>query len=182
MVCGMMSFIFDPRKWPIWAFLVSVGMLATAHAFEHFAKLLACPLCLRQREVYWAALTVAIIGIAAMRFLKNPRMTMTVNMLLCLIFLTGAVIATYHAGVEWHLWKGPTECSATGGPALPASAADLNLDQKFAVASCSEAAWRMFGISMAGYNAILSVGLALASAFCAHRAIKFQKDELGVIA
>lgn len=167
----MISLLLNPRSWPIWAFLASASMLASAHAFEYFARLAACPLCLRQREVYWAALTVAAIGFVITRLMKNPRMTMTVNMLLCLTFLTGAVIAAYHSGVEWHLWPGPTECSTEGGN-LPTSAASMNLDQKFAIASCAEAAWRMFGISMAGYNTLVSLGLAGLSAIFAGLALR----------
>lgn len=171
----MKSGLISPDKWPVWAVLFSALMLAGAHAFERIAMFAPCPLCLRQREVYWAAITLAIIGIIAIRNLKNPRITMTVNMLLALIFLTGVVIATYHAGVEWKLWPGPTECSGAGTDRI-SSLEDLDLDQKFAVVSCSDAAWRMLGISMAGYNALISVALALASAFFAGLSIQTRSD------
>ena len=47
-------------QWPVTAILVSALMLAAAHGFEIFAKLYPCPLCLRQREVYWALIAIAL--------------------------------------------------------------------------------------------------------------------------
>ncbi len=171
MLARMSSRLLDPRLWPFWAMMFSAAILAGAHAFETFGRLAACPLCLRQREVYWAAIAIAAIGLIVIRFMRHPRMTMTLNTILCLVFITSAVIAGYHAGVEWHLWKGPEGCAA-GASNLPASAAEIDLDQRFAIASCTEAAWRMFGISMAGYNVLISIGLAFLSAISARRAMQ----------
>ena len=167
----MLNRFFLPKAWPIWAIIASILMLGAAHAFERFALLAPCPLCLRQREVYWAAILLAVIGLVLIRWIKGPRLVMTVNVLLGLVFVTGAVIAGYHAGVEWGLWPGPTACSGTGGEGLALDAASMNLNRGFATVSCSEAAWRMFGISMAGYNAVISLGLAIASGISARRAL-----------
>ena len=51
--------------WPVVALIASAAMLATAHAFETFGKLYPCPLCLKQREVFWVAGAVALIGLAS---------------------------------------------------------------------------------------------------------------------
>ena len=51
-------------RWPLVAALVSAAMLAIAHAFERFGGLAPCTLCLRQREVYWVALAVGLVGFA----------------------------------------------------------------------------------------------------------------------
>jgi disulfide bond formation protein DsbB len=63
-------------------------------------------------------------------------------------------LGVFHAGVEWHFWPGPTACTTgfrfTGGP----------IDMNAPVPHCDIAAWRLFGISMAGYNAIISLGAA----------------------
>ncbi|MAK61209.1 MAG: disulfide bond formation protein B [Ponticaulis sp.] len=161
----------SPRTWPLWALILSAAMLAGAHAFEHIGRLLPCPLCLRQREVYWAAITVAAIGYGLIRFWPSDRLKITVNMMLCLVFLTGAVIAGYHTGVEWSWWDGPQSCSGPSTPTMSENFTGLNLDRKFATVSCDKPAWTMFGISMAGYNTLISVGLAAISGQFALRAL-----------
>ena len=64
--------------------------------------------------------------------------------------------AAYHAGVEWHWWAGPTDCT---GPLtdLRAGGSLLNQLQSIHVVRCDEAAWRFLGISLAGYNALISL-------------------------
>lgn len=133
--------------------------------------MLPCPLCLRQREVFWGAITVAAIGIGLIRFWPSDRLKITVNMILCLVFLTGAVVAGYHTGVEWNWWEGPQSCSGGGAPDMTDNFQGLNLDRKFATVSCSDAAWRMFGVSMAGYNTLISVALAAISALFSLQAL-----------
>ena len=72
---------------------------------------------------------------------------------LTLVALSGA-IGVYHAGVEWHLWAGPSTC--TGNAFKVTGPLDLNAH----IVMCDVAAWRLFGISIAGYNAIISLGAA----------------------
>lgn len=169
----MISSLTAPRNWPIWAFIISAAMLAVAHAFERIALLAPCPLCLRQREVYWVALTIAAIGYVAIIRFATPRHILAVNAALCLVFLVGTAVAVYHAGVEWKFWEGPKDCATSSGGDF-GNGADLleSLDQKMAIVSCSDAAWRMFGISMAGYNAMISLGLTVISAVMALRSSK----------
>jgi disulfide bond formation protein DsbB len=133
-------------------------MLAAAHAFQHFGYQ-PCLLCLRQREVYWAAIAVAAAAIAARALLKTlPAAVLVSDVLLGLVFLTGTVVAAYHAGAEWKFWPGPSTCAAAG-PLDPAALLEA-LNKPIHPPSCEDAAWRMFGISMAGYNALISAGLA----------------------
>ena len=94
----------------------------------------------------------------------------TLNIILCLVFLIGAVVAGFHTGVEWNWWDGPADCSGGVGGSLPSSMGEIDFDRKFSTVSCSDAAWRMFGISMAGYNTLISVALAAMSAFQSVRA------------
>jgi disulfide bond formation protein DsbB len=78
--------------------------------------------------------------------------------LLGLLMAGGAVTASYHAGVEWHGWPGPDTC--TGDlVAAPSSVAELLAQlQNKPVVPCDEAAWVFLGLSMAGWNALLSTG------------------------
>lgn len=143
----------------ILAALTSASLLAGAHGFETFGGLAPCALCLDQREAHWTALTIALVGIAISKVLKWRRAAAATVGACALVYLVSAGLAFYHAGVENHYWPGPATCSGGGPVELgEGSLADI-LNQKPEGPSCSEAAWRMFGVSMAGYNGLISAGL-----------------------
>jgi disulfide bond formation protein DsbB len=77
--------------------------------------------------------------------------------------LVSAALGAYHTGVEWRWWPGPTECSGpmtdftTSGPLLSQL-------QSIHVVRCDEAAWRFLGLSLAGYNVLISLALAAIAA------------------
>lgn len=141
--------------------LASAALLVTVHIFEAFGYV-PCPLCLRQREVHWVALAV---GGAA--FLLSARaswgwMARAALVALALVYIGSAVLAAYHAGVEYHWWPAPP-CEAAGARI---SGEDLleSLSRPSRAVPCDEAAWRLFGISMAGYNFVISLILAAVAA------------------
>lgn len=150
-------------SWPMMAIVASLAMLAGAHAFEIFGKMAPCPLCLRQRDVYWAAMAMAVAGLVLWQRNPGNRYLVALNVMLGLVFVTGAVVASYHAGVEWKLWAGPATCSGSAPIGLENINLLDSLDRRIATVSCSDAPWRMFGVSMAGYNAAASVVFAIAS-------------------
>ena len=121
-------------------------------AFSTSAGLAPCPLCIDQR---WAHGVAIVLGLA---FLAWPRRGLAI--LAGLAVLVGAGIAAYHAGIELGWWPGPTTCTA---PELGAAPAGELLDQILAtpVVLCDQVAWSFLGISMAGWNAILSLVIAL---------------------
>ncbi|VAV94155.1 Periplasmic thiol:disulfide oxidoreductase DsbB, required for DsbA reoxidation [hydrothermal vent metagenome] len=152
------------RHWPLLAALISAAMLATAHGFEHFAHLAPCELCYRQREVYWLALVLGLVVMLVQYKKPASRMMQGGLALLGLVFLTGALVAGYHAGVEWKFWPGPSSC--TGSLAeLANMGADLlnDLSQPSDAPKCDQIPWAMFGLSMAGWNALISLVLAAIS-------------------
>jgi disulfide bond formation protein DsbB len=153
------------RHWPVCALAISAAMLVVAHAFEYYGYQ-PCLLCLRQREIYWAAMAVAAAALASRLLIRLPVALQVADVLLGLVFLTGAVVATYHAGVEWKLWPGPGICSG-GVSALDTRSILAALSSKQHAPACDEAAWRMAGLSMAGYNALASIALAMASVVAA---------------
>lgn len=149
-------------RWPALALLAALAMLAAAHAFERFAFMAPCPLCLRQREVYWAIATMAATGLVLWRVRQNPRFLMALNVMLGLVFLTGLVVAFFHAGVEWRWWPAPDGCTSEAIGDI--TNIDLsNLDERQAVASCLDAPWVFLGLSMAGWNALVSLILMAVS-------------------
>ncbi len=156
-----------PAHWPLAALLASAFMLAAAHGFEAFGYP-PCALCLRQREVYWAIIGVSAIVLLANRLRPSPSAARVFVLLIGAAFLWGAGVAAYHAGVEWKFWPGPETCTGGAGRLHPRDISKA-LEGPQIVVMCDEAAWRVLGISMPGYNALISLGLAVLSFFAARR-------------
>lgn len=141
--------------WP-WLTLLSSGLLlAGAHAFESFGGLEPCPLCLDQREWHWGVVGLSIAGIGLMRL--RPGLSRFVVALLGLALLGSFAQAAYHVAVEQGLLI--AQCDAE------VDLNNLSLDGggDFSAPKCDQVAWSLFGISMAGYNALISLAMALAS-------------------
>jgi disulfide bond formation protein DsbB len=135
---------------------VCAATLAGAWFFQLVVGLSPCPLCLDQRIPYYAALPLAIaVALAADR----KSIARGGFLLLALVLAIGCGLAIYHAGIEWKFWPGPQDCS---GAVVQLNSGSL-LDQmnRTRVIRCDEAAWRLFGISLAGYNAIVAAALTL---------------------
>lgn len=137
---------------------VGIAILASAWGLETFADIVPCPLCLRQRQVYYVGLpltAVALVWLSTAGSRLVPRILLG---LVGILFLGGAALAAYHAGVEWHLWPGPASCVT--GAAAPQNATSL-IEQMQAtrVVPCDVASWRFLGLSLAGYNMLISAGL-----------------------
>jgi disulfide bond formation protein DsbB len=162
--------LLEPGDWPLWAGLFSAAMLAGAHAFEA-AGYAPCTLCLRQREMHWAVLGFAAAAIA-LRLLFRARMRHgLVALCLAVLFAGSFAVAAYHAGAEWKWWPGPSACAGGGGGAL--SVEDLSGVLSGATPvrapACDEAPWVFAGLSMAGWNAALSLVMAGLSLLVAAR-------------
>ena len=157
-------------RWRLCAALASAAMLAAAHAFQSFGGLAPCTLCLRQREVYWLAAAAGLAFMVVVRLPGGPRWRQISCWILALIFLAGGAIAVYHAGAEWKFWPGPKACSGAGTGAIDAQAmARLLGGARIRPPACDEPAWVFLGLSMAGWNALISLGLAALSAAAALR-------------
>ena len=147
--------------------LVALAMILGAWGFQLIGGLPPCPLCLEQRVPYYLGIPLALLaGVLA------PKAPLPARALLALFgvaMLVTAGLAAYHAGIEWGFWAGPTDCS--GGVADTTDASSLLGQLRSAqVVRCDQAAWRLFGLSLAGYNAIVSLGLAVLAWFAAWRA------------
>src|ERR1700761_5909943 len=126
---------FTLKNWLALALAASIAMLAIAHGFETFGRLAPCTLCYYQRDVYWAAIPIAL---AALIVTRTPmaRLAPLLGWLLALIFLTGAGIAIWHAGAEWKFWPGPKTCSGGSGQATAAGLAALMNGAKMSAPHC----------------------------------------------
>ena len=146
--------------WPVTAVILSALMLAASHAFETFGKLYPCPLCLRQREVYWALIAMTLTGLVLWRIRPTRRFLIALNVLIGLVFGVGVVVAFYHSGVEWHIFPPPAGCAGEG----PIDIMDMgSIDRPMTVPSCTDAPFYILGLSMAGWNGVISAVLAVLS-------------------
>jgi disulfide bond formation protein DsbB len=153
------------KSWPWVALIASLALLATAHAFETFGRLAPCELCLKERSVYWLAASIAVAGL--LLDLSPLRPGRWVSAALALVFLGGAALAAYHAGAEWKFWPGPASCTGGHVEVSTADMARLLHGGPIGVPACDKPAWVFLGVSMAGWNALISLGLAMSSALAA---------------
>lgn len=142
--------------WPLVTLLASGALLAGAHAFERFGGLAPCPLCLMQRDWHWAVVGASIAALILQRTPFNrPRLA---TIVLGLILLGSFARAAFHVGVEEGIF---TYVCAAAEVDLNDLSFDVNAPLE--VPSCDDPAWTLWGVSMAGYNALISLLMALAS-------------------
>ena len=143
------------KKATILAFALGLAAILGALGSQYFAGLQPCELCLEQRYAYYWGLPV----LAAILVLWNrlPIPVWYVGMLIATaIFAWGTYMGAYHAGVEWGFWPGPTACTGTGSSI---SLSDLNNINAARVIPCDHVQFRFLGISLAGYNALVSLAI-----------------------
>ncbi|MCY1125412.1 disulfide bond formation protein B [Frigidibacter sp. RF13] len=128
----------------------SLALLAGAFIFQAFGYA-PCKLCIWQRWPHVAAIVIGVLCLATRRA--------GLAWFGALAALATAGVGLYHTGVERGFWVGPTTC--TSGDVGGLSADDL-MNQILAapLIRCDEVAWQLLGLSMASWNAILSLGLA----------------------
>ena len=138
------------------AILVPAGLLAGAWGSEIWGGLYPCEMCWWQRYAHLAALGFALLALLLSRLPDRGRSFVWLAALG--IFASGA-IGAYHAGVEAKIFKGFTQCTST---ASGGTTADL-LDSIMAapLTRCDQVQFEFLGISMAGWNAIISIVFAL---------------------
>jgi disulfide bond formation protein DsbB len=136
-------------------------MLLGAYAFQHLGGMAPCKLCLWQRWPHAAAILIGVIILLT----KQYRLAW----LGAVAALTTSAIGFYHAGVEQGWWEGPTSCTSTGIGNL-SSEELLNQILAAPLVRCDDIAWQLAGISMAGWNAIISLGLVVLWVQAARRA------------
>lgn len=150
--------IDDPRLVIALVLVASVGGLASALAGQYVLGAEPCILCLYQR-VPWAAAA----GIALVSLIAGLGRQSGLPVLLCgLVFAAGSGLAVYHVGVQEHWWASVTGCegAAVGGLTLD----DLRPDAlaRSSLPPCDRVDLRVLGLSLAGWNAIVSALLAAA--------------------
>lgn len=150
-------------------FVTGVLTMAAVYFVQYVMLLAPCPLCLEQRMAFYVC-----IPLAALLWLGASHGASRKVLFLGLLVIVGFMLwntglSTYHAGVEWKFWQGPTDCT---GPIDKIGSVTnmLNQLQRISLVRCDEAAIRILGISLSGYDALVSLFLALVAAWGAKSA------------
>jgi disulfide bond formation protein DsbB len=153
------------------ALMVVCAAILGALGIEHIGNIPPCHLCLQQRYAYYAGIPL-LFGALVLLSAGEARWAAALFLFVSLLFFANAALGVYHAGAEWAFWPGPDSC--TGTQSVTASAGDLlsSLETSIVV-PCDKAALRILGVSLAGWNAVVSLfvfGLCLrAGADSLHR-------------
>jgi disulfide bond formation protein DsbB len=139
--------------------LIAAATIAGAWIFQAFG-IAPCELCLSERIPYYVGIPVAALTLIFA--LRESKALMLVGfILLFLIFAFSAGFGIYHAGVEWHFWEGPTACTGSTMTKATSMQDFLHQLQTVKVVRCDAVAIRILGLSLAGWNAVISAVLAV---------------------
>jgi disulfide bond formation protein DsbB len=141
-----------PQRAALLIFAVALATILGAWVFEYLGYP-PCDLCLMQRWAYYAGVPLALA--TALVTPVNQTLAKAGLALLALLWLGSMVFGAYHAGVEWKWWPGPATCGAQAG--FSGGLPDLSRP----VILCDRAAIRILGLSLAGWNAVISLAMAL---------------------
>lgn len=139
------------------ALALALGLVTILGALgsEVIGGLVPCELCLEQRlAYYWGLPLLAAILILWRRL--PPTAWLVAMAVVAAIFAWGAYLGAYHAGVEWGFWPGPTACAGLGAGISFDQLNDINAAK---VVPCDVVQFRFLGISLAGYNALVSLAI-----------------------
>ena len=142
------------------AAVAAIGLAAIlgAYFFQYVIGLPPCPLCLEQRYAYYFAIPLAAMILLGLSVGSSRKVLLLALLAIAAAMLWNAGLGVYHSGVEWHWWQGPQDCSGAV-PNFSAGGSLIEQMNKARVVRCDEAAWRFLGISLAGYNVLISAAL-----------------------
>src|SRR6516165_2275924 len=151
--------------WPVFSAALAIAVVGSitilgAWVFQYGLGLNPCPLCLDQRYAYYFAVPLAVMVVLGDQVGASRKVLVAAMLAIVAGMLWNAGLGIYHAGVEWKWWPGPQECSGSVGNLGSASNLAERL-KSIRVVRCDEAAWRFLGLSLAGYNAVISAMLAV---------------------
>ena len=157
--CGPSAGSLRFRRWLLGLLIVtSLAALAGALLLEHRFGVVGCILCTYQRVPYAVAAALAAAALGLQRRGSWHRIALG----LCGIsFLAGSGLALYHVGVQQSWWADFGVCTRSEMPTLDAGNLRAEVLAEAGRPPCDEVDWQLFGISLAGFNALMSSGLAL---------------------
>lgn len=135
------------------AFLLPAALLGGALISQYGFGLYPCEMCMWQRWPHYAAIVFALLAL----FFRSNAWSRPLVVAAALLILVSGLIGGFHAGVEYGWWEGLTSCATN----IPAGGNMLDSIMNAPLVRCDVAPWSLFGISLAGYNFLLSAGGAI---------------------
>jgi disulfide bond formation protein DsbB len=141
--------------------VAAIGLAAIlgAYFFQYVIGLPPCPLCLEQRTAYYVSIPLAAMILLGLSVSSSRKVLLLALIAIAVAMLWNTGLGVYHSGVEWRWWPGPQDCSGAI-PNFSAGGGLIEQMQKARVVRCDEAAWRFLGLSLAGYNVLISLLLS----------------------
>jgi disulfide bond formation protein DsbB len=158
-MAAIISTFAQDRALALGAFVLGLATILGALASQYIGGLYPCELCLTQRLPYYAGLPLLGVLILLWATLPGPSRA-ALTAVVAAIFVWGTALGIYHTGVEWGIFEGPTACSGVGD-AAPMSLDMLGDLTGAQVVACNAVQWELFGISLAGFNALISAGIVV---------------------
>jgi disulfide bond formation protein DsbB len=149
--------------------IVGVVTMAAVYYVQYVMLLAPCPLCLEQRMAFYVSVPLAALLWLGASHGASKKVLFLGFLVIAGFMLWNTGLAAYHAGVEWKFWQGPTDCSGNIDK-IGTVGNMLNQLQRISLVRCDEAAIRILGISLSGYDALVSLFLAVVAAWGAKSA------------
>jgi disulfide bond formation protein DsbB len=161
--------------------ILGLATILGAWFFQVVMELPPCPLCLEQRYAYYFSIPLALMVLLGASVGASRKVLVAALAVIALGMLWNAGLGAYHAGVEWKFWEGPRDCSGGGLTDLGTAGGLLDKLKSIRVVRCDEIPWSFLGLSLAGYNAIISLLLSLIAAWGARAAYRTLPAEEKVV-
>ena len=140
---------------PIVAFAAPLLLYGGALVSQYGFGLHPCEMCYWQRWPHQAAILLALLALLALLLRRSDKAMRALTLLAAVAIAVSGAIGVFHAGVEYGFWEGITTCATgAGGPVTLDSIMNAPLIR------CDAVQWSLFGISLAGFNAIFSFAAA----------------------
>lgn len=140
------------------AFVLGLAAILGALAFQFIGGLYPCELCLTQRWPYYIGLPLLALALIVWTKLTTA-IRVGLMGIVAALFAWGAWVGGYHAGVEWGWWPGPQSCTGVGDDAISLDMLSDMSDVR--IVPCDAIQWEMLGISLAGFNALISAAIVV---------------------
>lgn len=164
---------FPLTRWPLLLAGGSLLLMLGAWGFEYIGGYEPCALCYDQRHIHMTVIALGLVsGIALILRPSLAKFAPWMIFVIAAVLIYSAGFAGWHAGIEYDWWAGPATCTTSGGVPEVDLSCIINGTDCGPIVLCDEAAWTLLGISMAGFNALISAGMAAAAILVGFKGLK----------
>ncbi|WP_417487450.1 disulfide bond formation protein B [Maricaulis sp.] len=164
---------FPLTRWPLLLAGGSLMLMLGAWGFQYIGGYAPCALCYDQRHIHLTVIALGLVfGVALIVRPGLAKFAPWMIFAMAAVLVYSAGFAFWHAGVEYDWWEGPATCTSTGGMPQVDLSCIIDGTDCGPIVLCDEAAWTLLGISMAGYNALISAVMAIVATLVGIKGLK----------